>query len=202
MLRGIRRTIGTARAGKAPATADVLMQMVALCPDNMIGRRDRALLAWGRAFGGVCALQVETWSRCRTAAADPARRPTRREGQEVAIPAATSWPSRRCRRGCRGGDQCRAGVPRRGTGREGLRPAPGGRERRAGREAAHRVGLEASTFSGHSLRSGFLTSAAESGANVFKMAAPKGALVAPKPHPSWRPAPYRDASRLRPVQCP
>ena len=43
MLRGIRRTIGTARAGKAPATADVLMQMVALCPDNMIGRRDRAL---------------------------------------------------------------------------------------------------------------------------------------------------------------
>ena len=55
MLRGIRRTIGTARAGKAPATADVLMQMVALCPDNMIGRRDRALqvadlaedLGWG-----------------------------------------------------------------------------------------------------------------------------------------------------------
>ena len=35
---------------------------------------------------------------------------------------------------------------------------------------ARRVGLEASTFSGHSLRSGFLTSAAESGANVFKMA--------------------------------
>ena len=35
---------------------------------------------------------------------------------------------------------------------------------------ARRVGLEAATFSGHSLRSGFLTSAAESGANVFKMA--------------------------------
>ena len=31
---------------------------------------------------------------------------------------------------------------------------------------ARRVGLEASTFSGHSLRSGFLTSAAESGANL------------------------------------
>ena len=37
VLRGIRRTIGTARAGKAPATADVLMQMVALCP----GQHDR-----------------------------------------------------------------------------------------------------------------------------------------------------------------
>ena len=35
---------------------------------------------------------------------------------------------------------------------------------------ACRVSLEASAFSGHSLRSGFLTSAAESGANVFKMA--------------------------------
>jgi hypothetical protein len=32
VLRGIRGTIGAARAGKAPATADVLMQMVALCP--------------------------------------------------------------------------------------------------------------------------------------------------------------------------
>jgi len=32
------------------------------------------------------------------------------------------------------------------------------------------VGLEASTFSGHSLRSGFLTSAAESGASIWKLA--------------------------------
>jgi len=29
VLRGIRRTIGSAKQGKAPATADVLMQMVA-----------------------------------------------------------------------------------------------------------------------------------------------------------------------------
>jgi len=73
--------------------------------------------------------------------------------------------------GC-GGDQCRAGVPGGCPGREGVGSAAGGRERRAGREAVCRrfLGLEASTFSGHSLRSGFLTSAAESGANVFKMA--------------------------------
>jgi site-specific recombinase XerD len=31
------------------------------------------------------------------------------------------------------------------------------------------VGLDASTFSGHSLRSGFLTSAAANGASIFKM---------------------------------
>jgi site-specific recombinase XerD len=34
---------------------------------------------------------------------------------------------------------------------------------------AHRLGLNAAEFSGHSLRSGFLTSAARRGASVFKM---------------------------------
>ena len=62
VLRGIRRTIGAAKQGKAPATADLIGQMLALCPDNMIGRRDRALLCLG--FAGafrrseLCALEV------------------------------------------------------------------------------------------------------------------------------------------------
>jgi integrase len=34
---------------------------------------------------------------------------------------------------------------------------------------AARVGLDATVFSGHSLRSGFLTSAAANGASIFKM---------------------------------
>jgi hypothetical protein len=34
---------------------------------------------------------------------------------------------------------------------------------------ATRVGLDPRTFAGHSLRAGFLTSAAEHGASVFKM---------------------------------
>jgi integrase len=34
---------------------------------------------------------------------------------------------------------------------------------------ARRVGLNAADFSGHSLRSGFLTSAAARGASIFKM---------------------------------
>jgi integrase len=34
---------------------------------------------------------------------------------------------------------------------------------------AHRVGLNATDFSGHSLRAGFLTSAATRGASIFKM---------------------------------
>src|SRR5215472_12298223 len=51
VLRGIRRTIGAARAGKAPATADVLTAMLRLCRPTLAGSRDRALLALG--FAGA-----------------------------------------------------------------------------------------------------------------------------------------------------
>jgi len=44
VLRGIRRTIGSATQGKAPATVDLIGQMLALCPDALIGKRDRALV--------------------------------------------------------------------------------------------------------------------------------------------------------------
>jgi integrase len=37
------------------------------------------------------------------------------------------------------------------------------------KDGAGRVGLDAAQFSGHSLRSGFLTSAARRGASIFKM---------------------------------
>ena len=37
------------------------------------------------------------------------------------------------------------------------------------KQHARRLGLEAATYSGHSLRAGFLTSAARRGASVFKM---------------------------------
>ena len=93
MLRGIRRTIGTAKQGKAPATADVLTSMLALCPNTLIGKRDRAMLALG--FAGAfrrsdrCALQVDDLVEVP----DGLRILTRRskpdqegQGAEVAIP--------------------------------------------------------------------------------------------------------------------
>ena len=49
VLRGIRRTIGTARAGKAPATADLIGQMLALCHDS----HDRQA-GPGAAVPGLC----------------------------------------------------------------------------------------------------------------------------------------------------
>jgi integrase len=93
VLRGIRRTIGAAKAGKAPATHDIIGKMLALCGDSTIGRRDRALLAFG--FAGafrrseLCALEVADL----TETPDGLRVLIRRskgdqegQGQEVAIP--------------------------------------------------------------------------------------------------------------------
>ena len=47
VLRGICRTIGAAKQGKAPATADLLARMLELCPDTLAGKRDAALLGIG-----------------------------------------------------------------------------------------------------------------------------------------------------------
>jgi integrase len=141
VLRGIRRTIGSARQGKAPATADLIGHMLALCPANMIGRRDRARLAFG--FAGafrrseLCALEVADL----TETPDGLRVLIRRsegdqegQGQEVAIPpaAAGSVRSRRCRHGWRqprsalGRCSARWGAAAAGGPRSGLlrRPQP------------------------------------------------------------------------------
>jgi hypothetical protein len=63
--------------------------------------------------------------------------------------------------------QCFGRSPRAGaTGNEADRP-----QRCRHREgAAQRAGLDPKLFAGHSLRSGFLTSAAARGASIFKMA--------------------------------
>ena len=50
-MKGIRRTIGTAKEQKAPATADLIMKMLAHIPDTLGGKRDWALIALG--FAGA-----------------------------------------------------------------------------------------------------------------------------------------------------
>ena len=46
-LKGIRRRLGTAREGKAPATAEVVTRMLAHVPAGLAGQRDRAILTLG-----------------------------------------------------------------------------------------------------------------------------------------------------------
>jgi hypothetical protein len=71
-----------------------------------------------------------------------------------------------------GGDQQRCSVRSPFGGRVSSEALmPDGRRGSFKRYAHGRVGLDAAAYSGHSLRSGFLTSAAESGASIFKMVA-------------------------------
>lgn len=179
VVRGIRRTIGIAPVRKQAATAALVAEMLTHCPATPRGRRDAALLALG--FSGafrrseLVALIVSDLVE----GVDGYRITIRHSktdqegaGQEIAVPRGyriepvklvQAWLQA-------------AGIT------EGFvfRPvAKGGRvldEPLTGHSAAAIVkryaelaGLDASAFAGHSLRAGFLTSAAESGAGVLKM---------------------------------
>lgn len=178
-LRGIRRTVGTAPRRKSAATADRIRVMLDACPDSMIGIRDRALLAFG--FAGafrrseLVALQVSDLAEV----ADGYRVTIRRsktdqtgEGAEIVIPRGLkirpvqhvqTWLQAA---GITEGYLFRA-VRRGGHVQgAGLR---GGDVAAVVKQYAERAGLDPQEFSGHSLRAGFVTSAAESGASILKI---------------------------------
>lgn len=181
VMAGIRREKGVAKAQKAAATADKVALMVAGCaPDTLRGLRDRALLLLG--FAGafrrseLVALEVADLQE----AADGLRVTIRRSktdqegaGQEVAVYRGSRLRSVEAVRAW----LAAAGIE---SGPVFRRLHKGGKVSAAGlstesvanivKAYAARAGLEAGEFSGHSLRAGFLTSAAEAGASVFKMA--------------------------------
>jgi site-specific recombinase XerD len=178
-LRGIRRTVGTAPARKAPAVAEILRDMARKMPTTSKGLRDRALLLLG--FGGafrrseLVALDVTDIEETEDGLRITIRRSkTDQEGQGATIAV------------IRGGACCPVKALKAWLDDAGIiegpvfRPARKGgkvRDRRLTAKSvcdlvksyADRVGLDASTFGAHSLRSGFLTSAARRGASVFKM---------------------------------
>jgi site-specific recombinase XerD len=178
-MRGIRRTFGAARVKKAPAIAAKVRSMVALAPDGLTGLRDRALLLIG--FAGafrrseLVALDVADIEETETGLLVTIRQSkTDQEGAGDVIALA------------RGDVACPVKALRawlQAAGIEGgaiFRPIGKASKLRSGRLTdrsvanivkayAARAGLDATVFSGHSLRSGFLTSAAANGASIFKM---------------------------------
>ena len=178
-MRGIRRTIGTSPDRKAPATHDVIADMVRLCPATMIGTRDRALLTLGFAGAFRRSELVALTVADLTEHPDGYRVMIRQSkgdqegaGQEIAIPrgyrlrpveAVQNWllaadisDGPLFRPVKKGG----VVVPR------PLRPRA---VLHIVKVYAKRVGLDLRSYSAHSLRAGFITSAAESGASIFKM---------------------------------
>ncbi|MBR1155245.1 site-specific integrase [Bradyrhizobium sp. JYMT SZCCT0428] len=178
-MRGIRRTYGSTKVRKAPAVAAKMLGMVATAPVSLGGQRDRALLLLG--FAGafrrseIVALDVADIEETEAGLLVTIRHSkTDQEGEGVTIAIA------------RGDVACPVKALRAWLGSAGIEDGPLFRPiNKAGRVAAarltdrsvanivkvyaERAGFDASTFSGHSLRSGFLTSAAANGASIFKM---------------------------------
>ena len=178
-LRGIRRTAGSTPARKAPATADKVLAMVATAGTDLKGLRDRALLLLG--FAGafrrseLVALNVEDLEFC-----DDGMRVTIRKsktdqeglGATIAVaPGSVACPVQAVRTWLETASISSGPIFRPVT-RKGTISSRRLSDRTVAdlvKKYAQDVGLKAGDFSGHSLRSGFLTSAATRGASIFKM---------------------------------
>ena len=178
-LKGIRRKLGVAPQQKAPATVEVVLDMVQHVPDDLRGVRDRALLLF--AFASACRRSELSAMLAEHLTEVPdgfrlliphSKGDQEGQGQEIAVvrgkkacpvAAMTQWLEmasitagpvfRRMRRG---------GV----VLEEALRPQGVAQVIKL---YAEKAGYDPADFSGHSLRSGFLTSAAARGAWVFKL---------------------------------
>jgi site-specific recombinase XerD len=178
-MRGIRRTFGGARNKKAPAVAAKMLGMVATAPDKLAGLRDRALLLVG--FAGafrrseLVALDVADIEETETGllvAIRGSKTDQEREGATIAIARGDVACPVKALRAWLDAASIEAGPLFRPINKAGTVAAT----RLTCRSVANfvkayagRAGFDASTFSGHSLRSGFLTSAAGNGASIFKM---------------------------------
>jgi site-specific recombinase XerD len=180
VLAGIRRTVGTAPRRKQAATADRVRQMLDACDTRtMLGLRDRALLALG--FAGafrrseLVALRVEDLTECPDGFRVLIRRSKTDqtgEGQEIVVPRGL-----RIRPVAAVQDYLQAagiaeGILFRAVHRGGHVRAWGLRGHDVAlivKRYAEAASLDPLEFSGHSLRAGFATSAAETGASILKI---------------------------------
>jgi len=178
-MRGIRRTFGGARNKKAPAVAAKMHSMVALAPEGLAGLRDRALLLLGFAgafrrselvdldVGDIAETETGLLVTIRGSKTDQER-----QGVTIAIARGDIACPVKALRAWLDAAGIEAGPIFRPIDRHGnLLPSRLTAQSVANivKAYAARAGFDASTFSGHSLRSGFLTSAAGKGASIFKM---------------------------------
>jgi integrase len=198
-VRGIRRTLGTAKIKKAPATAERLLAMAANTGAGLKGLRDRALLLIG--FAGalrrseLVALNIEDIEEAPDGIKITIRHSkTDQEGAgqtiaipfgKVACPVATlkEWIAAA---GIGSGALFRS-VNRHGKVDERLTDQS---VSDIVKEHAKRLRLDPKQFAGHLLRAGFLTSAAARGASIFKMMDVSGS------HTSAARRPCRKAIRI------
>ncbi|MFQ5466656.1 MAG: tyrosine-type recombinase/integrase [Kiloniellaceae bacterium] len=181
-MRGIRRALGVAPQRKAPATVDRLAAMTSHADTSTLkGLRDRALLLFGFASAlrrselvALTVADLELTERgllvtLRRSKSDQAGHghtravPLGRSPELCPVRALGAWLEAA---GIAEGPVFRS-VDRHGKTGERLQPRAVGEVVKL---YARRAGLEASSFGGHSLRAGFVTSAAEKGARAERIA--------------------------------
>lgn len=179
VVRGIRRTIGTAAKQKAPATVKFLRAMLKALPDSIIGKRDRALLIIGFAAAlrrsELVALDVADIERQPEGIFITIRRSkTDQEGAGhiIAVPRGTKIKPVAALDDWLAASGIIGGAIFRPINRGGR--VLGGRlsEQAVALIVKHRAAgakLDPALFAGHSLRAGFVTSALEDGADVMKV---------------------------------
>jgi integrase len=208
VMRGIRRTIGTAPERKAPATADVIREM-RLCPPTLAGQRDRALLALG--FAGA----FRRSELVALSVADLVEMPdgfrvlirhskTDQEGagQEIAIPrgyrlrpveAVQTWLEAAAI--TEGPVFRRPGVPRRAEGRQAAGRSADAAQRRRDRQDVCRTGRPRSGCLCRPLAAGWLHHVRSRSWRVG------AAHCRPVPPPEPRHAPWRASGGFVPRPC-
>ena len=172
VVRGIRRSVGAAQVQKAPVTAEILTVMLSRVPDTLAGKRDRALLALG--FSGafrrseLVGLDVADLADDRDGLRVTIRKSKtdqEGQGQTIAVPhgrhlrpveAVKEWLSAA---GITSGPVFRP-VSRSGRVRGDARLTDQSVADIVKAYAAL-VGLNVADFGGHSLRAGFITTAAD-----------------------------------------
>jgi site-specific recombinase XerD len=169
ILKGIKRTVGTAQPGKEPLFTVEIRRMIDALPGNLQGARDRALLVIGFAGGfrrsELAALDVEDVSETGDGLVLALRRSkTDQEGQgaKVALPFGShpeTCPVRSFRAWITA-SEITAGPVFRGINNRGYLARirlDSNSVARIVKRCARRAGLDPAPYAGHSLRAGFCT---------------------------------------------
>ncbi len=177
VMAGIRRNKGTSQQGKIPVLTSDIRVMVEVLPDNLLGIRDRALLLLG--FAGayrrseLVSLNVEDITFARDGLRVLLRKSkTDQEGQGITKGIAygshlETCPVRALQQWIEA-SKIKTGPLFRAINRHG-QMQPGRLSDKAValivKRQASAAGLDPALYSGHSLRAGLATSAAEAGVN-------------------------------------
>jgi site-specific recombinase XerD len=181
VLAGIRRTLGAAPKQKRAMTNDLVLGAVATNDGSLRALRDRAIVLLG--FGGafrrseLVAIDVADLQFCDSGLRVQIRRSKTdqsAEGVTIAVAAGSiACPAQAVRDWLEAANITTGAVFRRVVNRRNQRVTD---RRLAARniasvvkQCARRLGLVEADFAAHSLRAGWLTSAAARGASVFKM---------------------------------